>query len=549
MRVRLAVLAAACGAAGLEARAQPQAWPLMQAQAQGPRQLPAWEPTPAWEEMQAAEPEQTPPREPTPRQALQQPATLAIEAGMAATSNGALSPSGQERADVIASVRPRFAWVRRGPRLHVDVAAALGYTASAEGTQSDSVRPELRAFVRSELVERLFYVDGGIQVGQAEVTPYGTRVDDLSSANRRTATSFRVSPYLWRDLSEDSFVLARQDVASSNNGSGTAGRLLSTRSLLRYERRPAPWGVGAEISRLDNEFHGSGGSRLSVDTLRATGSLALRSRMVVTGVAGLDRSDFAGRSHTDPLYGVRLRWLPGPRTLLDASVEQRFFGTGGSLMVRHRTPFMSFSVSLRRGPASISSTLGQVDEESDLRPFLDAILTTRYPDPSSRQGLVQTLVGDRALDVRLPSAVDSVAGYPQLSTGAKATWALLDRRNTGALTLYTQTLRQLTHSDDPAVPATSLSDNRQSGVSLQLARRLTPLLTADAYLRWSKITGLAGRAGETSQEVIERVTINRALSPRTGLAAGVQHNRFTSTATGQHDYRAMLVFVALRHRF
>ena len=50
-------------------------------------------------------------------------------------------------------------------------------------------------------------------------------------------------------------------------------------------------------------------------------------------------------------------------------------------------------------------------------------------------------------------------------------------------------------------------------------------------LRWSKITGLAVRAGESSEEWVQRIVISRAISTRTAISAGVQHNRFSSNAS------------------
>jgi uncharacterized protein (PEP-CTERM system associated) len=241
-----------------------------------------------------------------------------------------------------------------------------------------------------------------------------------------------------------------------------------------------------------------------------------------------------------------LLWNPGPRTSLDANLEHRFFGLGGALVLRHRTPSMSFQVSMQRAPVTVSSTVGQIN---DLRPYLDAILTTRNPDATTRRGLVESVVGTRALDTRLPNATDIVAPYPQLETSANATWAYLGSRNTAALTLYTQTLRQLQHDGEPEPISGAQNDNRQSGASIQLGRRLTPQLSADIIVRWSRTIGLGAREGESSEEWVERLVITRAVSPRTGISAGIQHNRFSSTASGQQDYRATFAFLGMRHDF
>ncbi len=382
---------------------------------------------------------------------------------------------------------------------------------------------------------------------QTEVSSYGSRVDQLSTANRRTATSFHASPYVRRELSSNSSVLALYSLATTNNGADTGARLISQRAVVRFDRKPVPVGAAFEIARLDNETQGFDESRLTIDTARAAARIALRNQMILGAVAGVDRSETTGRSHTDPLYGATLAWNPGPGTALDGTLEHRFFGFGGSFVLRHRTPFMSFALSMGRGPAAVTSTLGQAS--SDLRPLLDAILTSRYPDPAVRRGLVQSAVGTRALDVNLPDPTNVVAGYSQLQTDARATWAYLGTRNTAALTLYMQKLEQLTHEGDPPPPGGAQNDSRQAGASFQVGRRLSPNLSVDAVLSWSKITGLALRAGQSSEEWIQRIVISRALSPRTAISAGVQHNDFSSNASGQHDYKATMAFVGMRHSF
>ena len=300
-----------------------------------------------------------------------------------------------------------------------------------------------------------------------------------------------------------------------------------------------------EIARLDNETQGFDDSRLTIDTARAAGRIALRNQMILGAIAGVDRSETAGSTHTDPLYGLTVAWNPGPGTALDGTLEHRFFGYGGSLVLRHRTPFTSFAVSMGRSPVAVTSTLGQ----ASLRTLLDAILTSRYPDPAVRRGLVQSVVGTRALDVNLPDPTGVVAGYSQLQTDARATWVYLGTRNTAAVTLYMQKLQQLTHEGDPPPPGGAQNDSRQAGASFQVGRRLSPTLSADAVLSWSKITGLAVRAGQSSEEWIQRIVISRALSPRTAISAGVQHNDFSSNASGEHDYKATLAFVGMRHSF
>ncbi|MEO6659569.1 MAG: TIGR03016 family PEP-CTERM system-associated outer membrane protein, partial [Burkholderiaceae bacterium] len=413
---------------------------------------------------------------------------------MTATDNGALSAAGQERNDFIAVVRPKVVMSRRGAGLDFDLQASAALLAYANGTQQGGVLPNVRARMKLTAVERLLYLDAAAQVYQSESDPFGARADSTTGANRRTASAYRVSPYIERELWPDVSFLARHDAVLTTNGAGVGSRFVSNHSLIRLERKPMPLGAAAELSRLEEESQGSAASRFTLDTARLRASVALGDQFVLGAVAGADHSRSLLSDHTDSLYGMSAQWTPGPRTQLSAELEQRFFGRAGVLKLRHRMPFMSFALTMSRQPVRSSASLGVLGQGADIRGLLDAILTTRYPDPTVRGELVDNLVTSRGLDTRQQHPVDVVAEYPQLQTSNQVSWTLLGARNTASVTLYTQTLRLLTHDGDPlSLPAGAAADSRQAGGSVQFNRRLTPQLSAGAVVRWSKITGLAAR--------------------------------------------------------
>lgn len=476
--------------------------------------------------------------------------SVTIEGTLTATDNGALAAPGLERRDLIVSVRPKVAFSRRSAGLAFDVEAAATFLGYANGSQDGGVLPELRGSLRATVAERLLYVDAAAQVRQVEEDAFGTRADGTSGTNRRTEGTYRLSPYIERELSPSSSLLVRHDATLTTNGAGEGARLVTNRSVARVERKPVPVGVALELSRFDSESTGSTQSRITIDTARVRASLDIGEQVVLGVVAGADRTRLLLGDYADSIYGVSAQWNPGPRTEVSASVEQRFFGQGGELKLRHRTPFMSFSLGVSRQPVLSSESLGVVGQGGDIRTFLDGILTTRYPDPAVRSDLVNNLVASRGVDTRLSGAIDVVAQYPQLQTSANAAVVFMGRRDTASVSLYWQTLRQITHDGDPlSFAVTAASDSRQSGGSVQFNRQLTPQLSAEAVVRWSKIVGLAARAQDQSSERSYRLSVQQNLSPRTGLSAGVQYNHFLTTAAGQHPYDATLLLVGMSHRF
>ncbi|MBW8828554.1 MAG: TIGR03016 family PEP-CTERM system-associated outer membrane protein [Burkholderiales bacterium] len=478
------------------------------------------------------------------------PALITVDGTVTATDNGALAAAGEERHDVIVSVTPKLAYIRRGAGLDLKLDAAVTFLDYANGTQRGGVLPELGASLKSTVVERLLYIDAAARVRQSEVDPFGSRADSVTGANRRTEGSYSISPYIDREIWRDTSLLARHDASLTTNGAGDGTRLVSNHSLVRVERKPVPLGGAIEWTRLDNESKGVTQSRFKLDTVRVRGNIEFGQQLVLGAVAGRDHSRFLLSDQNDSLYGVNAKWSPGPRTDLSASVEHRFFGSGGELTFRHRMPFFAVSLEARRQPVMSQTSLGGLGQGSDLRTLLDGILTTRYPDPTARAGLVNTLVSNLGLDTRTINPVDVVAEYPQLLTSGSASVAFLGSRNTASLTLFGQTQRQLSRDGDPlAAAVAATADSRQVGGSFQFSRRLTPQMSADAAVRWSKISGIAVREGDVSEDKSLRLSLLQNLSPRTSMSAGFQQNRFTTTVSGQHPYRANLVFVGMGHRF
>ena len=478
------------------------------------------------------------------------PASLTLTNQLTATNNGGLARRPEARNDLIASVRPEFALHRRGAGLDLDLQAAATFLGYASGSESGGVLPDVRGNLKSAVIDRWVFLDAAAVVRQSEVDPFGARAGDRSNVNRRTETSYRLSPYIEREFAPNTSFLARHDFASTRNGAGDGARLTSNQTLVRVERQPVPLGAALEATRMRSETNGSLGTRFSLDTLRARGSLAIAQQVVLGVVIGQDRSSYLLSDHTDALYGINAQWTPGPRTQVAAAVEHRFFGKSGSLSIQHRMPIMSFGISLSRQPVMSSSSLGVLGQGTDVRNFLDAILTTRYPDPTVRSGVVDSVVSRRGLDTRPTEAIDLVADYPQLQTTVQLTWVLLVSRNTASLTLYSQTRKRLTWDGDPlSALSTAIADTRQSGSTLQFNRRLTPRLTASALLRWSKISGLAARDTDKSGDTALRLSLLRELSPRTSVSAGVQRDRFTTNVAGQHSYDATLAFVGMSYRF
>ena len=491
-------------------------------------------------------------------QAGNAPARLSVEARAAATNNGGVDDSGMRQGDFITSLRPALDVTHKGAGFNADVHAAATLIDYAKDTQPDGVLPDVHATMGATLFDRWLKLDAAGYLRAAESDPFGVRTDDLTAANRRNDWGVLAGTTLQHDLGRDASFLARHQIGVTRGGAsvGASGddetRLNTNLTLVRFERKPTPLGASAELTRLDNRSSGGAGdSRYTLTTGRLRGTLMLVGDTSVSVLVGQDRSDYLLSSHVDSLYGAALDWTPGPRTSLALELEHRYFGESGLLRLEHRTPFLALSIEMRRQPVDATSSFGTLAQGTDVRSALDAILTTRYPDPATRAGVVDGVVSSRGLDSRGGgggAAVDLVGDYPQLQTAARASLALLGSRNTLSLTAYALTTRALTRDGDPLAGSSTAADSRQRGATLQLEHRLGVQLSAMLSGNWSRIEGL-GASMERSEEQTWRLSLLDHLSRRSDVTVGLQWNRFETTAAGQRSFDATLALVGLIHRF
>jgi len=482
--------------------------------------------------------------------AVNRPPSLSVGATLAATNNGGLDASGREQFDFITAVRPELTIVRASPGLSVDVRAAASLVDYANGSQPNSVLPDARGAINSTLLDRWLYFNAAAYIRSAEADPFGVRTDDLTAANRQVESGFLAGPSLQHDFGPNSSFLARQQFAMAHNDAGDGARLSSNLTLLRFERRPTPLGMSADVSRLDNHAINQGDTNYSLTTARLRAALLLGDEVEVGALVGKDRSDYLMSRHTDPLYGGALDWNPGPRTHFQLELEHRYFGQSGTLQFDHRTPFLTLAIVLRRQPVDAGSSFDTSGQGADLRSALNAILTTRYPDPGVRSGVVDGIVSSSGLNPETAGAVSILGDYPQLQTAAQVGLTLLGTLNTLNLTVYSTTTRALTRDGEPLPePSVTGYDTRQRGATLQFEHRIGPQLSATLQGNWSRIAGLGADAVDRSNEQTWRASVLRHLSPRSDLSVGLQWYRFTTTAGGLQSFDATLAIVGLSHRF
>lgn len=476
-----------------------------------------------------------------------------VEVTLTESDNAGYTDVQQSRGDTILNVEPRLRMSTRGARVSFDGEVGVNALTYLRDTQSDRVLPQASLALKSMLVDRWIYFDAAAFVDQTASNPYAARPDGASSFNQITTRRVRLSPRVDHWFSPALSLLASSDHAwTRRNGRYSEADprrdAYEQQQVVRLEHQPLPLGGAVEYLRQDTRYSGDVESVLSLDIVRVIATYAVNPQLVLGAAAGRERSEFSLSEHTDSLYGVRVHWLPTERTDLTASVERRFFGTGWDLQFTHRTPFLAVHFRSFRQPTAQPASQILAPGGGNVSQLLDAILTTRHPDPVTRGELVRTIINELGLPETLTGPVEVFADYAQLHQGSSLSLALLGRRTTIALAIHSQRYRQLTRSGEVfSVDPTFASDNEQIGITLDLTRRLTPQTSATVTLRTSRIEGLAAREGDFTREKSVRVSLHQALSPDTALTVGVRRQLLRSNVSA--SARETAAFIGVNHRF
>lgn len=470
---------------------------------------------------------------------------FSLSSQLTASDNGELAPIGQESADTTLRVTPRMRMTRQGAGLRMNVDAGVGLIATSSQTRNqDRVLPDAQGTALATLVERVFFVDAAFDIRQVEENPFGGRFTVGAPQNSRTVATARVSPFANLTFSPTLTAQARVEGIWTRFKDTQVGDANTQRALARVESKPVPLGWVVELGSEKTTYRDPTASELRIDQLIATGTATLGYDWVVGVAAGRERALLNGTTESDSLVGARLYWIPGPRTDFAASFDRRFFGDGVNLSARHRTPQTALVLRVLREPATAGSGI----RGDGLATFLDAILTTRNPDPAARAEAVNQLIATRGLSALPPGAISAVGNYPQLRTAGDLTWVYLAPRTTVTLGGFAEQRVRLVRKDEPAV-ATADGDARQAGVSLTVNRRLSPQTGFEVGAAYSRIAGLAIREGELTREASLRAAFLSSLSPQLSATLGAQTRRVRTNANQANSFDENSVFAGLAYRF
>jgi uncharacterized protein (PEP-CTERM system associated) len=478
-----------------------------------------------------------------------------VETGVAAqttwTDNAAFQRTGSQQEDTLLEIAPRINFVGEGARLRVFGSAVLSTLTYARGSQDSEFRPEVDIQARLEGIERLFFVEAGVRSTQVLESPFRPRPDGPSAFNTNTATQARLTPYLQSNISPSLRWQIRSDNTWSRQSDAQAAAQESDiyfgRHLIEVERLPVPLGVALQLQRDDTRYEDTLLPSFTTDIARVIGSYAFTPEFTVSVRAGYEWNNYVQRNDEGPIYGAGLSWRPSPRTVLTGFFEDRFFGSGWQMEFTHRMPRLAWNLSSTRDVGSFAQSLFDLGPTNNISALLDAILTSRIPDPIARGRAVQDIIGRQGLPSSTANATTVFGQRITLNTAQRASVALIGARNTLALGVFKLRTEELLDTTAFAFVGSPDANNTQEGVTASLSHTLTTLTSINFTSTLTNVRSLQSVGNDRSKQKSHRFQLSRQLGPRTSGFFGARYQHFDSSVDG--DARERAAFVGFSHTF
>ena len=485
----------------------------------------------------------------------------AIGAEITVSDNGNQGPSGQEQADVAIEVRPDF-WVSyQTARLRAYGVLGVIATTYIGGDRTGTIYPSINLGATLQAIQNFFYIDADVVASRQFENPFAPR-STSGDQNTYASYAYRIAPYFegelrglrMRYLLRNEFLWTRAsgtDVFTP--GVGVTGNEFDDGYEWRIRGELATTGEGRRLGVLfqyERDFlRFPNQPEFIVEVGRAVASYQMTESLSVNVRGGYEWEIFPASEGSGPIYGAGFSWRPTPRTDVTGFWEDRFFGSSWDANVSHRTPWFAASFSSSRLLSTGTQSLFDIPRTNDVFRSLDAILSSRIPDPVERTRAIRELQALTGLPSSLAVPVPIYSQRIDVQQANAVSVGLLGARNSLVADAFYLTREGITAEGEPLpTPFRVFTDETQRGASLTFSRRLTRADSVNATVLWQRTEGstVVQSAAESTQRTT-RLQYNKQLQPRTTAYAGVRYVDYTSNVFS--NFTETAAFVGLFHRF
>lgn len=455
------------------------------------------------------------------------------------------------KSDWVTQITPSLTFTGKGAEASVSgfISAPLLLYANTGGS-NNRVLPQANINGTAALYPKFLYIDASADVSQQFISPFAPRPQGLISdtANRYTAQSYRISPYIKGESRGDlQYELRNNNIWTNATNVAVTGDQSYTNEIVGHlTQQPRPFGWGANYDRVDSQFNGRDSFVTEIGRLNALWQPDLSWQFSLSG--GYEDNHFPFQDVSGATYGAGFRWRPSGRTSADVDVEHRFFGASYHATLLHRTALSIWTLRASRDLTTYPQDLANLPAQGNTAVLLDSLFASRITDPLARQAFVEQLIRERGLPSTLTGPLDLFSQQITLQENIEGSVNLLGVRNAVLVSAYRRRTEPVPGSAlalIDVIPLTQI-DNTQVGANVVWTYRLTPLYTLTSNADWSR-TSVNDEGGENSKQGTLQVILSAPLSRLTTVYTGARYQRFTSNLQGRIEESA--VFVGISHSF
>jgi uncharacterized protein (PEP-CTERM system associated) len=477
--------------------------------------------------------------------------TPSIDLRVLWSDNIDLQPDQFKQSDFVTTITPGVSFSYNAPRASLVGTVTVPIILYARSEDRGEVLPTATITGNVELVRNFFFVDAEANVTQTYFSPFGSRPAGLENrtANRYTSQSYSVSPYIKGEPTSLISYEVRNDNrwTTASDTDVDAGDIYTNSLNATIDRRPTPFGWGADFNRVYYEFDGAGGDQTTMlGRLRGIWRPSPQLELFVS--AGYEYNEFPLTETKGATYGGGVRWRPTDRTTLDASYERRFFGPSYDVVFDHRTPRTVWTARASRNISSYPELIADVPAGVFVPLLLNSILTNRIPDAADRAAFIRDFMNDRGLPFFLPEPLKLYNQQTYLYEYAFGSFGILGVRNSVFFsTFYSETKPLFGRGEIVPPLLEARNDIEQIGAGVSWSYTLSSASSITASLSYD-----VSRSQEPFDQKTKRTLFdlnwNRTISPKTNVYAGARWQH-SDSEEGLLDYTETAVFAGFNYRF
>lgn len=445
--------------------------------------------------------------------------SASITPGITYTDNVCLSES-DTKDEWIGTVTPAGSITGRGARANVSLSGSVEFNSLSDSDLRDlgctggefgnrgQFAPDVRGSADAILVEQWLFIDAAASATQNTVTPFASGGSDPfdRTGNTNTTYDYAVSPYVQRRFGDTAELILRytwddqyntSDVIQDSSQESVEASLSSVPGVARFS-----WGVQGsyvETKYDENDFDSQLNNQSELRSAQINVGYQLNRPWQLNGFYGREWNDFV--SSQDEIDGsfwdVGFRWTPSARTIVEAGIGERFFGTNPRFLLEQRHKRYTFS-------AIYAKTL-TYDRDIRTQSNIPPLNPDFPPAPDLGQGIT-TVSTSPILDERFSLALSFQGRLTRWS--ASAYQSDQTREDGGVILGFTEAVYR--------------------GVSLSLSREVSSQINVSSTLSWSEEEPKddaddSGQIFQSSETWAGSVRVSRSLSQRTSLGLAYQY--------------------------